>query len=577
MTKIPEKFTYPFCYTPNPMIVEAAEGLIARIDADEQLHALFAEGKMMGVLMVQDSVLSGDAGKAAPETGSETGSETGPEPGIEPGPELGPEPGGISFLYGFSGLAGGRSMVEGFVPPIFDTTAVNINATSHEDSIRLQNWLFDQYVVMNAWGETRTIREIFADRGLIPPGGTGDCAAPKLLQYAYLHHLKPLAMGEFWYGASPASEVRRQGCFYPSCTGKCGPLLGFMMQGLDVEPNPLDNDNLWTLSEPVVRYEDSWLIVVEKPSGMLSVPGRTSRRYLVDWLEDYCRAGNSSTKPGAAESANATSSGSPNPAGGPGITAGTTIFPVHRLDMDTSGLMVYAKSPEAQAELRRQFEEREVRKQYLALLCPAGGAGDGGASGAIGAIGEAGAIGAGAASGGVGASGAAEAGGAAEVAGVAEEAGATGVSEAGGSGSSCARAFKPGDSGKISLPLMLDYYDRPRQKVDFEEGKPAVTGYEILRELPGGYLEVRFTPFTGRTHQLRVHAAHTLGLGRPIVGDRLYGGQIYGSAAGTPADGAAAGAPAAGASGRLMLHASLLSFRHPMTGSRMQFSSGFPA
>ena len=490
MTKIPDKFTYPFCYTPNPMIVEAAEGLIARIDADESLRGLFAEGKMMGVLMVQDAAFSGNAGKDEPGSGD-----------------------AVRFLYGFSGLAGGRSVIEGFVPPIFDTTAVDIRSSSHEESIRLQNWLFEQYIVLNARGESRSVLDIFADRGLVPPGGTGDCAAPKLLQYAYSHGLKPLAMGEFWYGAAPTCEVRRQGSFYPSCTGKCGPLLGFMLQGLDVEPNPLDDDNLWSLSEPVVRYEDRSIIVVDKPSGMLSVPGRGSRKCLVDWLEEYCGAGNAGTEPATdQESADA---------------VGAKIYPVHRLDMDTSGLMVYAKTPEVQAELRRQFEQREVRKQYLARLCPAGIEPDT----------------------------AAEAGGrtgAGTEAGI--EAGTTAAAEAEGRKTE----LKPGDSGKIALPLMLDYYDRPRQKVDFEEGKPAVTGYEVLRELPGGGLEVRFTPFTGRTHQLRVHAAHALGLGRPIIGDRLYGGQIPGA-------------------GRLMLHASFLSFRHPETGSRMQFNSGFPA
>ncbi|MBO4570818.1 MAG: RluA family pseudouridine synthase [Bacteroidales bacterium] len=429
---LPERFTYPFCYTPHPLIVRAAEALIARIDGDPALRELFAEGKMMGVLMVQD-----------------------------------PSDGSVDYLYGFSGLAGGRSVVEGFVPPIFDTTAVDIDSVSHEESVRLQNWLFEQYVVCNARGERRSIREVFSRRGLAPPGGTGDCAAPKMLQYAYNHGLRPLAMGEFWYGASPASEVRRQGSFYPSCTGKCGPLLGFMLEGLDVEPNPLDNDHLWALEEPVVRFEDASIVVVEKPSGMLAVPGRTSRRCLQDWLSERC---------------------------------GCPVFSCHRLDMDTSGLMVFAKSPETQAALHRQFEGREVQKQYLARLCPCGGDADEGSG-------------------------------------------------------TAARGLKPGDRGKISLPLMLDYYDRPRQMVDFDKGKPAVTEYEVLRELPGGILEVRFIPYTGRTHQLRVHAAHSLGLNRPILGDRLYGGQ-------TPA------------SGRLMLHASLLSFRHPVTGSRMRFESG---
>ncbi|MBR6269960.1 MAG: RluA family pseudouridine synthase [Bacteroidales bacterium] len=430
VTHIPEQFTYPFCYTPHPLVAEAATSLCNRIDDNPSLRSLFAEGKMMGVLMV-----------ALPD-------------------------GGTDFLYGFSGLAGGRSIVEGFVPPIFDTTAVDIDSGSHEESIRLQEWLFEQYIVSNARGERLSIKEIFARRGLVPPGGTGDCAAPKLLQYAYSHGMKPLAMGEFWYGASPAFEVRRQGCFYPSCTGKCGPLLGFMLQGLDVEPNPLDCDHLWQLGDPVIHFEDSSIVVVDKPAGMLSVPGRTSRGNLLEWLSQRC---------------------------------GCHILECHRLDMDTSGLMVYAKTPEAQAAIRRQFEDREVRKQYLARLCPA--------------------------------------------------------DDVKGPDGQATRPLKQGDSGKISLPLMLDYYDRPRQKVDFEEGKPAVTDYEVLRELPGGILEVRFTPYTGRTHQLRVHAAHALGLGRPILGDRLYGGQMPGT-------------------DRLMLHSSLLAFRHPVTGSRMRFESG---
>lgn len=450
VTQLPEKFTYPFCYTPHPLVAKAAARLCRRIGSDPELHSLFAEGKMMGVLL---------AGK--------------------PG-------GGTDFLYGFSGLAGGRSTVEGFVPPIFDTTAVDIDSGSHEESIRLQEWLFRQYIVLNALGQEMSIKEVFALRGLVPPGGTGDCAAPKLLQYAYSHGLKPLAMGEFWYGASPTSEVRRQGAFYPSCTGKCGPLLDFMLQGLDVEPNPLDCDHLWQLGEPVIHFEDNTVVVVDKPAGMLSVPGRTSRGNLLEWLSQSC---------------------------------GCHILECHRLDMDTSGLMVFAKTPEAQAAIRRQFEEREVRKQYLARLCPA-------------------------------------------------EAGTKGLEDR------APRSLKSGDSGKISLPLMLDYYDRPRQKVDFENGKPAVTDYEVLRELPGGIIEVRFTPYTGRTHQLRVHAAHTLGLGRPILGDRLYGGQMPGIAAAFEAGQAALGATPGALSGRMMLHSSLLAFRHPASGSRMRFESG---
>ncbi|MBQ3743700.1 MAG: RluA family pseudouridine synthase [Bacteroidales bacterium] len=410
----------PFCYTPSPSIVAAARALIDRIDADPGLRKIFAEGKMLGILEVE----------------------------------------GSQFLYAFSGLAGGSAFVEGFVPPIFAWKPEDIISSSAEESRRLQDWLFEQYVVLNGRGERRSIRQIFADRGLVPPGGTGDCAAPKLLQYALQHSLKPLAIGEFWYGASPAREVRRSGAFYPACTGKCGPLLGYMLQGVDVEPNPLESDAHWLLTDPVVRYEDADLIVAEKPAGMLAVPGRpvpgvAPRRSLQDWLADYC---------------------------------GQPVFACHRLDMDTSGLMVFAKTPEAQAALQRQFENREVSKAYLASVM----------------------------------------------------AGET--------------PLKAGDRGKISLPLAPDWYDRPRQMVDREGGKPAVTDYEVLRVDDDGTAFVRLIPYTGRTHQLRVHCAHPAGLGRPILGDRLYGGDD---------------AP------RLMLHAAHLSFRHPSDGRRMTFESDF--
>ncbi len=450
-TAVPEKFTYPFCYEPNPLIVRAARGLIERIDSTPGLRDIFSEGKMMGVLMVQD----GD---------------------------------GIDFLYGFSGLAGGRSRIDGFVPPIFDLTdpdgyfkkkeaeiselnrriadgsddAAVLKSRRKEMSIALQEWIFRQYAVLNARGERRCILDIFADRGLLPPGGTGDCAAPKLLQSAYLKGLKPLALGEFWYGASPAREIRRQGCFYPSCTGKCGPLLAYMLEGLEVEENPLDSDEVLkkfnggsdALGGARIVYEDDTLVVVDKPSGMLAVPGRTLKVSLEERLK---KALNTSE-----------------------------IYSCHRLDMDTSGLMVYAKTLQAQTELRQQFERHLVRKSYLALLTP----------------GE--------------------------------------------------TAPSAGTAGRIELPLALDYYDRPRQMVDFENGKQAVTDYEVLEVRPDGTVLVCFTPLTGRTHQLRVHAASPLGLGRPIVGDRLYGG---------------------GSSSRLCLHASTLSFTHPRTGGRMHFES----
>jgi len=250
--------------------------------------------------------------------------------------------------------------------------------------------------------------------------------------------------------------VRRAGCFYPACTGKCGPLLGYMLQGVEVEPNPLESDALWMLDRPVIRYEDETLVVVEKPAGMLSVPGRTARESLAAWLEKGC---------------------------------GCPIYPCHRLDMDTSGLMVYAKNVVAQSALQQQFEHREVTKAYLARLTPG-------------------------------------------------------------------RPVNPA-KGTISLPLSANYYDRPRQMADPLQGKPAVTGYELLEEAEDGTALVRLMPHTGRTHQLRVHCAHESGLARPIVGDRLYGGIKAG----------------ADLSGRLMLHASFLAFRHPGSGARMSFTS----
>lgn len=405
-----ERFTYPFCYKPHPDIAEAARKLISRISSDPLLHSLFKEGKMLGALKT-------DGG----------------------------------MLYAFSGLAGGKGFVEGFVPPIFDSSAVNLDSSSPEESKRLQRWLFSQYVVLNALGESRSILDIFADRFMTPPGGTGECAAPKLLHYAYKNGLKPLAMGEFWYGASPEREVRRQGCFYPSCTGKCGPLLTWMMQGLEVAPNPLDDDSLWSMEDPVVKFEDSHIIIVNKPAGMLAVPGRTARRSLQERLSELC---------------------------------GHAVYSCHRLDMDTSGLMVFAKDSATQSALQRQFEERAVSKAYLAIVDPP------------------------------------------------------------------AEASATSSRGKIVLPLYPDYYDRPRQIVDSEKGRPAVTEYEVLKDFEDGRSLVRLIPYTGRTHQLRVHCAHQRGLGRPIAGDRLYGGSE---------------------AARLMLHACSLGFRHPVTGERMTF------
>lgn len=429
---LPDKFTYPFRYVPHPLVRDAAKKLIATIDASPVLHEVFSEGKMLGVL-----ICSSDNTEASPLFHRITTSDD---------PNL-------MALWAFSGLAGGQSHIGGFVPPIFDTTTLPElrGRLSAEESAALQDRLFGSYVVCNAQGVEQSIREVFAHRGLVPPGGTGECAGPKLLNFAYGQGLKPLAMGEFWYGHSPeGGEVRQHGRFYPSCTGKCGPLLSFMMQGLDVEANPLQRIPAGSGIRTV--YEDEYLLAADKPSGMLCAPGLTGTPSLIELLSRNC---------------------------GP-------LYSIHRLDMDTSGLIIYAKTPEAQAAMQRLFENRQVEKTYLAHLCAG------------------------------------------------------------------TRPWRGRKTGTIALPLAPDYYDRPRQIVDKVNGKQAVTEFEILEIFPDGEMDVRFRPKTGRTHQLRVHAASPLGLGRPIKGDALYGDP----------DGK-----------RLMLHAETLTFAHPFTGEILTVTS----
>ena len=429
--------------------MEAAQKLIGTIDSDPLLKYVFAEGKMLGVLVCED-----------------------------------PASGALTTLNAFSGLVGGRSVLHGFVPPIFDTTTVpalrNIEgpvppetaslrfgptadavpplmvprvaqvsegtgpSRDTRDSRELQEWLFRQYRVMNGMGEEMDVKEIFASRGLVPPGGTGECAAPKLLNYAFRNGLKPLCMGEFWYGASPSSgEVRQHGRFYPSCTGKCGPLLSWMLRGVEVEDNPLQR--VAGFNTIKVLYEDDILLAVNKPSGMLCAPGLTGTESLQEILEkDYGK-----------------------------------LYSCHRLDMDTSGVILFARTPQAQTEIHRQFSERVVKKTYLAHLCAG------------------------------------------------------------------TRPWKGKMKGTIALPLAPDWHDRPRQMVDKQNGKQAITEFEILQIFPDGEMDVRFIPHTGRTHQLRVHAASPLGLGRPIKGDALYGDS---------------------SKNRLQLHAESLSFKHPVSG-----------
>lgn len=521
---VPECFNNPFRYHPHPLVKEAADLLTKRIQADRSLTEELSEGKMLGVLVIKSK--EDDLG----------------------------------FLAAFSGNVGGRSHIEGFVPPIFDLldpdghfkireagiTEINHRISSLEDSERLaalrselidsecsrdeeilrhkahmaiakrerdeirsetsdpsrlesllqesrfekaelkriktrweekiegirkdisaftdeihdlkamraemsdklQHWIFEQYIVHDYSGESSSISGIFEREGLVPPGGAGECAAPKLLEYAYLHGLEPVAMGEFWFGKSPETAVRTHGHFYPSCTSKCGPLLRFMLKGIDLEKEYPCTDEL------TVIHEDEALIVIDKPSGIPSVPGLDGRISAFEILNRV--HGN--------------------------------LHVVHRLDMDTSGAIIFAKTSEAAVDLQRQFEDHTVKKTYIAKL----------------------------------------------------------------SSASEGMKLKAGDEGEISLPLSPDYDERPRQKVDISQGNPSVTSYKVLSVNEDGTIDIVFHPHTGRTHQLRIHSAHVKGLGHPIVGDMLYGGSE---------------------ASRLHLHAYSVSFNHPVSGKAITLNT----
>ena len=433
----PERFTYPFAYEPHPLCRLAASEVQAYIACHDTIREDADRGKMFGVLVV--------------ETGE-----------------------GLSFLAAYSGLLTGRNDWSYFVPPVYDAQQPDgyfkqqehiISLTSHLSPLTskkmsqdLQLWLFHQYQLLNARGEVKDLVDIWQSyynrpklqrKYPLPPGGTGDCCAPKLLQYAYQQGLKPLCMAEFWWGQPTKEELRQHLNFYPACRGKCKPILTWMMQGLDVDPDP-ESLGFARLEIPVV-YEDDYLVVVDKPSGLLSTPGRIEQ-YSVETVMQQRYPGS--------------------------VIA-------HRLDMGTSGLLIVAKTLEVYHDLQQQFIRHEVRKKYLAVL---------------------------------------------------EGQGARGKGQE--------NSFAP--KGTISLPLRSDPMNRPRQVVDMEHGKRAVTDFELLSDNI-----VALYPQTGRTHQLRIHCAHPDGLGRPIVGDELYGTKGQ----------------------RLMLHASELWFRHPVTGEQMHLVS----
>lgn len=310
-----------------------------------------------------------------------------------------------------------------------------------QKSADLQQQLFAKYAFLNQYNELKSLGEIFHGN---PPAGAGECAAPKLLHYAFQHNLKPIAMAEFWWGQSPKSEVRKHAQFYPACTGKCEPILKHMLRGIPMDTNPF-GINPAEGKELEIIFEDEHLALVNKPAEFLSVPGKQVTDSVQSRLKEL-------------------------------FPEAAAPLIVHRLDMATSGLLLIAKNEAIHKDLQSQFIKRKVKKRYVALLD-----------------------------------------------GILKE-----------------------DNGFIDLPLRVDLDNRPNQMVCYEYGKTAQTHWEAIKRRNGKTL-VYFYPITGRTHQLRVHAAHALGLNAPIVGDDLYGTK----------------------DNRLHLHAESITFSHPISKEEM--------
>lgn len=361
----------------------------------------------------------------------------------------------------------------------YNRKIAELKSTRKRKSDQLQRWLFSQFIFQNAQGERSDLLSIFRNYYLLhspksvlathyvamgeqitlfPPSGTGECCEPKLLQYAFTHGMRPVEMAMFWWGEPPKTEIRQHGQFYPACNGKCKPLLTWMLKGMNVAANALETEAEQSIE---IIYEDHDLAVILKPSGMLTVPGRSKKQSVETILRQRWNEND-------------------------------TPIIVHRLDMATSGLLVVARNRYAHRQLQAQFKERTIQKRYVALL----------------------------------------------------------------STDLLNRVGLPKE-GTISLPLCADAVDRPRQIVDKNKGKEAVTHYRIIGKTPlhdsyySEAVKVELCPITGRTHQLRVHCAHSEGLACPILGDTLYGKR---------AD-------------RLYLHAEYLAFTHPTTGKPLSFES----
>ena len=453
----------PFTLPPHPLAQEAAAAVISRVHDYMEAHPgseLHRQGKMFGVLVYKGG-----------------------------------------YLAAFSAKLDGSYHHEGFVPPVYEMETPPIG-TSREESRRLQQLLFANYRFLNRSGDSKNLLELFADIPPIlppdeyfhnpstlnpkhstlislPPSGAGECCAPKLLQYAFAHGLEPVAMAEFWVGAPSHTEIRQEGVFYAPCSGKCVPILRHMLSGMEMDPSPETKQAQALCRQIEIIFEDEYLMVVNKPSGLLSVPGKNDEPSVASFL--------------AVEH---------QPA---------YLQPAHRLDQDTSGLLVLAKDPETYRVLQSYFQRRDILKRYEALVRPNNLSTFHTAS--------------------------------------------ADRSRLCRDKNSQLSTFNFQLSTLISLPLLPNPYDRPRQMVDREHGKPAITRYAIREQREDGIFLVDFYPLTGRTHQLRVHAAHPDGLNAPILGDRLYG---------TPAE-------------RLFLHAAEITFLHPHTQEEMHFCipSGF--
>lgn len=529
---LPERFTFPFCYTPHPLCVAAAKEVQAYLGLQEAWKEELAQGKMFGVLVVRTQ--EGETGYLAAFSGILAGSNVHPffvppvydllqpqgffkieeeqisqintrislleedeeykrqmqqlaalrqtaqetleeakrqmkrakekreerrrEAALPNGAPMTPEEESALIRESQFQKAEYKRMERAWkerIAPLQQTVSdyeAGIQALKSERKQRsaaLQQKLFEQFKMLNYRGEVKTLCDIFGQTvHKTPPAGAGECAAPKLLQQAYLHGWKPVAMAEFWWGESPKTEIRHHGHYYPACKGKCEPILGHMLQGLEVDENPILKELQSGKKTLDIIYEDEWLAVVNKPAGMLSVPGKEDVVSVYSMMRERY----------------------PD-ADGPLI--------VHRLDMATSGLLVVAKTKQVHQNLQAQFKNRSVGKRYIALLQGS-------------------------------------------------------VSQ---------------DAGMVELPLCPNPLDRPRQMVHTGYGKPAVTDFEVL-ERKDNRTRIAFYPRTGRTHQLRVHAAHPLGLHCPIVGDELYGRKAE----------------------RLYLHAEMLEFTHPVTGKRISIT-----